>query len=149
KDTRVHAATAENVRAILTQPYWQTSLSGLYRPLATLSYLFNYAVLENGGSPPPYHWINLLLHLANVALVYWLGMLLFEESAAAWALAAIWGVHPVLTESVTNVIGRADLLAAFGVLAGLYCHRLASGSNGWRRVAWLGALMLSAAAGLF
>jgi len=27
-----------------------------------------------------------------------------------------------LTESVTNIVGRADLPAAFGVLAGLLCH---------------------------
>jgi tetratricopeptide (TPR) repeat protein len=149
KDTRVRAATAENVHAILTQPYWQKSTSGLYRPLATLSYLFNYAVLENGGAPDGYHWINLSLHLLNVGLVYALGLVIFEQVPAAWLLAALWGVHPVLTESVTNVIGRADLLAAFGVLAGLYCHRRASTFEGVRRAAWLAGLMLASAIGIF
>jgi hypothetical protein len=149
KDTRVHAATLDNVRSILTQPYWQAILSGLYRPLATLSYLFNYAVLGNETSPAMYHWINLLLHLMNTGLVYWLGLLLFEETAAAWLLGALWGVHPVLTEAVTNVVGRADLLAAFGVLAGLYCHRAASQRRGWRMAAWLVALALAAAIGIF
>jgi tetratricopeptide (TPR) repeat protein len=149
KDTRIRAATFENVRSILTQPYWQMVLGGLYRPLTTLSYLFNYAVLENGTSAAAYHWLNLLIHLLNVGLVYWLGLVIFEETAAAWLLGAVWGLHPILTESVTNVIGRADLLAAFGVLAGLYCHRMASARDGWRKAPWLAALMLAAAIGIF
>ena len=64
--------------------------------------------------------MNFLLHGVNVALVYALGILIFETTAPAWALAAIWGLHPALTESVTNVVGRADLLSTMGVLAGLF-----------------------------
>jgi hypothetical protein len=30
----------------------------------------------------------------------------------------LWAVHSLSTEAVTNIVGRADLLAAFGVLAG-------------------------------
>jgi tetratricopeptide (TPR) repeat protein len=149
KDTRIRAATFENVQSILTQPYWQMVLGGLYRPLTTLSYLFNYAMLENGANAAAYHWVNLLLHLLNVGLVYWLGLVIFEETGAAWLLGALWGLHPVLTESVTNVIGRADLLAAFGVLAGLFCHRMALRRTGSRRAAWLTALMAAAAIGIF
>src|SRR4051795_13409527 len=57
KDTRIRVATYENLRGILTQPYWQMVLGGLYRPLTTLSYLFNYAVLENGADAAGYHWV--------------------------------------------------------------------------------------------
>ena len=52
----------------------------------------------------------------NIALVYALGLLLFDEIPAALALAALWGLHPVLTDAVTNIVGRADMFAAFGVL---------------------------------
>jgi len=72
-------------------------------------------------APGGYHWVNLALHEVNVALVYVLGILVLGEIAPALALAAIWGLHPLLTEAVTNIVGRADLLAAFGVLAGLLC----------------------------
>ena len=85
----------------------------------------------------------------RVALTYALGMLTFGEAMPAWALAAIWGLHPLLTESVTNVVGRADLLAAFGVLAGLLCHAQAASAPGRRRSAWLVALALCQAIGLF
>src|SRR5438128_497797 len=45
-DSRVHAVTPENLHLIWTQDYWyNSSTTGLYRPLTTLSYLFNYAVL--------------------------------------------------------------------------------------------------------
>ena len=37
----------------------------------------------------------------------------------ALAIALLWAVHPLLTESVTNIAGRADLLAALAVLSGL------------------------------
>jgi hypothetical protein len=123
QDARIHAVTPQNLRLILTEEYWRGSTTlGLYRPLTTSSYLLNYAVFGNGTHPAGYHWVNLALHGVNVSLVYLLGILVFEAAAPAFALAALWGVHPLLTESVTNIVGRADLLAAFGVLAGLLCY---------------------------
>jgi protein O-mannosyl-transferase len=122
-DPRIQAATSENVGLVWSQDYYSgTGSSALYRPLTTLSYLWNYAILGNGPNPVAYHWINFLIHAANIALVYLLGLALFDEAWPAFAMAALWGLHPVLTESVTNVVGRADLLAAFGLLAGLLCY---------------------------
>ena len=119
QDARVHEATLHNVHRILTESYWvDQPTTDLYRPLTTLSYLLNYAILGNGTNPAGYHWVNLVLHAANVSLVYALGILIFGEPALALALAAIWGLHPLLTEGVTNIVGRADLLAALGHLAG-------------------------------
>lgn len=150
EDSRIRHATSGNVQLILTQDYWyQTSTSGLYRPLTTLSYLLNYAILGNGAAPAGYHWVNFALHAANIALVYLLGLLLFGEFAPALAMAAIWAVHPVLTESVTNIVGRADLLAGFGVLAGLVCYAGSVRSGGRRAVPWLGALLVASTIAVF
>ena len=150
RDPRIRAVTTENIHAILTGSYWYVNAAaGLYRPLTTLSYLLNYAALGNGPRTPGYHAVNLILHEINVALVYALGVLVFRRTAPAIALAAIWGVHPLLTEAVTNIVGRADLLAAFGVLAGILCHSKASSAAGARRVAWLAALGTAQAAGIF
>jgi tetratricopeptide (TPR) repeat protein len=152
RDTRIRAATAENLRLIFSTEYWSTNNStGLYRPFTTLSYLFNWAVLGNGDSPAGYHWVDFGLHALNIALVYALGLLLFGEGAGAMAgaMAALWAVHPVLTESVTNIVGRADLLAAGAVLAGLLCYARASKAAGESRAYWLAALGLIAAAGIF
>jgi tetratricopeptide (TPR) repeat protein len=150
QDPRIREATPQNIQSILTGQYWYVNTTaGLYRPVTTLSYLMNYAVLGNVTRPAGYHWVNFALHGINVALVYALGVLLFGQPALAWALAAIWGLHPVLTESVTNIVGRADLLAAFGVMAGLLCHARGASIGGARRWMWLAALVVAQTVGLF
>jgi tetratricopeptide (TPR) repeat protein len=154
EDPRIREATPQNIESILTGGYWygnstRAATSGLYRPFTTFSYLLNYAVLGDGPSPAGYHWVNFALHEVNVALAYALGVLIFGEAAPALALAAIWGLHPLLTESVTNIVGRADLLAAFGVLAGWLCHVRGATARGRRRVAWLAGVAAAQAVGLF
>jgi len=146
---RIHAATTENLRLILGHTYWWPyGESGLYRPIATLTYLFNYAVLGNGDRPAGYHAVNFLLHVCNVLLVYFLARRWWKTGWKAWA-AALWAVHPVLSESVTNIAGRADLLAALAVLSGLWMYLKSAESQGARRWAWLGGLMLAAMCGVF
>src|SRR5438477_8620520 len=101
QDPRIREATPQNLRSILTGGYWYVnSTTGLYRPLTTFSYMLNYAVFGDGPCPEGYHWVNLALHSVNVGLVYALGILIFGESTPAFAMAAIWGLHPALTESV-------------------------------------------------
>ena len=149
KDARIRAVTSDHVQRILHEEYWPLGMSGLYRPLTTFSYMFNYSVLGNGTNSPGYHWLNFALHAVNMGLVYLLGLVIFEQMPAALLLAAIWGIHPVLTESVTNIVGRSDLLGAFGVLAALHAHRKALDTSGGRRAAWLAAIALAVTAGMF
>ncbi len=149
-DPRIREATAHNIHLIFTQDYWYNrETSGLYRPVTTLSYLVNYALLGNGVDPAGYHCLNFALHTINVGLVYALGIFIFEDAMLALALAALWGLHPLLTESVTNIVGRADLLAAFGTLAGLLCYLKSVASTGRRKLAWLAGMATAQAVGLF
>ena len=149
RDARVQSVTSAHIHRILTDQYWPLAVAGLYRPLTTLSFLFNYAVLGNGASPAGYHWFNFILHAVNVGLVYTLGLVIFEQIPAAFLLATIWGIHPVLTESVTNIVGRADMLAALSVLAALLFHRKAVEASGRPKALWLGAIALAVTAGMF
>lgn len=149
-DTRIQAATWTNIKLIFSTEYWyKTANAGLYRPLTTLSYLFNYSVLGNGTNTAGYHIFNSVLQAINVALVYLLGVTIFEEAAPAFALAAIWCVHPLLTESVTNIVGRADQLAALAVLAGLLLHIRAGTAAGRARLITLVALAAVVLIGTF
>ncbi|MGA2118751.1 MAG: tetratricopeptide repeat protein [Bryobacteraceae bacterium] len=147
RDARIRAVTPANVRRIFTEGY-SGATSGLYRPLTTFSYLLNYAVLGNGIRPAGYHWVNLTVQAVNVSLVYLLGLVVFGGAVPAFALAALWGVHPLLTESVTNIVGRADLLAAFGVLAGLLCYTRSVSAGGRDKLFWLAAMAAAQAIGL-
>jgi tetratricopeptide (TPR) repeat protein len=150
EDPRVRQATPQNLDLILQHTYWWPhGEAGLYRPITTLSYLFNYAVLGNRDRPAGYHWLNFLLHAGNVLLVFFLVSRLIREFWPPVFAAALWAVHPVLTESVTNIAGRADLLAAAAVLGGFLLYLKSTESAGWRRRAWLAGLMAATAIGVF
>lgn len=139
-DERVHALSTGNLGLIFDHTYWWPyDSSGLYRPLTTLSYLFNYSVLDNGDRPVGYHAVNWLLHLSNVLLVYALARRL---TRFAWVAAVVWAVHPILTESVTNIVGRADLLAAFGMLAAIWFYVA-------RPRGWFWGVLAATAVGVF
>ena len=138
EDPRVRAVTPENISLILHKSYWWPYIeSALYRPVATLSYLFNYAVLGNGREPAGYHWINLILHTGNVLLLFAVALRLGRRFWPALFIAAIWAVHPLSTEAVTNIIGRADLLAAGATLGAFLAYLRASESDGSKRLGWL------------
>src|SRR5437868_84896 len=48
-DPRLRAINATNLEKIFTENYWWPSQESLvYRPVTTLSYLFNYTILGNG-----------------------------------------------------------------------------------------------------
>jgi len=154
EDARIQTANAANIDLIVRHTYWWPyGESGLYRPLTTLSYLLNYAVLGNGNRPAGYHWINFFLHAANVFLVFALALRLMAGKAramrTAFFIALLWAVHPVLTESVTNIVGRADLLAGFAVLSGFLLYLKSREATGWRQFAWLVGLAAATAVGVF
>jgi hypothetical protein len=132
-DARVHALSADNLSLIARHSYWWPyGESGLYRPLTTFSYLFNFAVIGNRDSPSGYHWFNLLLHIANVLMLWRLAVRLTRNQWVGVSAAAIWAVAPLSTEAVTNIAGRADLLAAAGTLAAvlLYLRARDAGAPG-------------------
>jgi tetratricopeptide (TPR) repeat protein len=150
KDPRIRTASVENLSLILHQEYWwPTSWAGLYRPVTTASFLLNYAILGNGANAAGYHWVNFLLHLGNVWLVYLLSARLLKRAWPAFFAAALWAVHPIGAESVTNIAGRADELAAMAVLGGLWVYSRSMAMGG-RRAAWSAmALFAVATVGVF
>jgi protein O-mannosyl-transferase len=150
KDSRIREVTGANISGILQHTYyWPSGEAGIYRPFTTLTFLFNYAVLGNGDRPAGYHWINLLLHMGNVLLVYRLASRCVRGLWTAFFIAAIWAVHPLLTEAVTNIAGRADLLAAMAVLSGLLMYVKSTETSGPPRMFWLAGLMGVTAVGVF
>ena len=98
--------------------YWTTGdveVPGLYRPVTILSFALNRAV--SGLRPFPFRAVNLLLHLLNTLLVFWIARRVVGASAL-WA-ALLFAVHPAHTEALGEVVGRAELLAGAGVLGSL------------------------------
>ena len=149
-DDRIRALTLHNLRLIFERTYWWPKVAdGLYRPITTLSLLFNYALLGGGRNPAGYHAVNFLLHAGNVCLAYALARRVLGDARAAFLAAALWAVHPIGVEAVANIAGRADLLAAMCVLGGLLLYARLDGLAGWRARAAVAGLFAIAAAGVF
>ncbi len=110
---------------------------GLYRPLTTLSFLFNWTILGNGANPVGYHVVNWALHAINACLVFYLVAVAFRSTRAGFAASVLFVAHPANTEAVTHVMGRADLLMTLLVLLGLFAHIGSVAYSARRGLAWL------------
>jgi tetratricopeptide (TPR) repeat protein len=130
---------------------WTALLSGppdapsAGRPVVALSLALNHAL--GGKQPWGYHAFNLSVHLAAALLLFGLvrrGLALDgvapwlrrHADAMALAVALLWTVHPLQTESVTYVSQRAESLMAAFFLATLYALLRSSASSHPR--AWQG-----------
>jgi protein O-mannosyl-transferase len=76
-----------------------TSSAATYYPLVLSSFWVQHAIW--GLRPMPYHLVNIAFHATNAVLL-WL-VLRHLKVRGAWLGAAIWGLHPVLAESVAWV----------------------------------------------
>jgi len=119
--------------------------------MLNLTFAFNYAL--NGTEVWGYHAFNLLVHtLAGLVLFSIMrrtlrqpalrGRFGMEATPLALAMATIWVVHPLQTESVTYIVQRAESLMGLFYLLTLYCFVRSTDETGERPEAsgqWLEA----------
>ncbi len=111
---------------------------GNWHPLTWLSHM---AVVEFGGLAPAWHHLlNLLLHAANVVLLFGLLCSMTGAPLRSFAVAAFWAVHPLHVESVAWIAERKDVLSMFFGLLALqaYVFYVKKAGKGW----YLAALAL-------
>jgi tetratricopeptide (TPR) repeat protein len=85
--------------------------SNFYRPIQDLSYMVDYFLW--GYNPMGFHLTNIILHAACAALVYLFIFKILSNFKCALLTGALFGIHPINTEAVTYVAGRADSLYLF------------------------------------
>ncbi|XP_054845092.1 protein O-mannosyl-transferase TMTC1 [Eublepharis macularius] len=82
-----------------------------YRPLCVLTFKLN--ILLAGMNPFCFHAVNVGLHcLVTLLLMYTCDKAVFKDSRLAFVTALFFAVHPIHTEAVTGIVGRADVLAS-------------------------------------
>lgn len=103
-------------RANLTHVFTGNLIEGaarksvFYRPVQAITYMADYSVwkLDVRG----YHITNIILHVLAALSVYWITLILSGARAASFFTALLFITHPVHTEAVAYISGRADILSA-------------------------------------
>ncbi len=160
-DDRTAVMLNDSIRSVLplSQSLWgprDTPVAG--RPLVNLSFALNYAC--GGLNPFGYHLTSILLHWINTAMLFTLVHRTLNKSSwddpwpdIAWqfsfAVASLWALHPLQTETVSYVTQRSELFVAFFLLATVYCSRRAwDAANDNLRRTWTAIAIFCCALGM-
>lgn len=144
-----------NPRIYFLWPPWKAVLQHT-RPLADISFAINYAIKQFNVAD--YHLVNLLIHLAAGLFLYgvvrrtlllprWKGR---HMEAAPWlaaAVAILWTVHPLQTESVTYIAQRIESLMGLFYLMALYFFIRGVGTTPTAR-GWMDAALAATLLGM-
>jgi len=150
----VHNTSIRQLATALHPPADGSTTTG--RPLLNLSYALNFAL--TGESFRGWHAGNLLLHALSALLLYavgrrWLrrpGLRVtgLDPDLAALAVAWLWALHPLLSESVVCIAQRSELLCGLCYLAVLYAFTRAAEAPAGSRRGWYATAVGLAAAGM-
>lgn len=141
---------------VLETPRANVTVQG--RPVLNLSFALNYAF--GGSAVHGYHVVNLWIHLAAGLTLFGLvrrtlartavdGASEIRATVLAFAVAGLWTVHPLQTESVTYVVQRAESLMGLFYLLTFYAFsRSAEAIGGRERHGWAFVSVLACWAGM-
>ena len=111
---------ARNFFNLFVSPYHQNMpKTGLYRPFTMTSYAINHYIND---SPAGFHILNIIIHALNSFLVFCLVNYLFKNKFLSYAVFLLFLTHPIHTEAVTSIVGRAELWAFFWSLITIHFY---------------------------
>lgn len=119
------------VKKLFQNDFWGTPMSEershkSYRPLTVLTFRLNYLFSELNAVS--YHLLNLLLH-AVVCVIFLKVCKIFLDNRTSLIAALLFAVHPIHTEAVTGVVGRAELLSSIFLLAAFLSYTKSKGPD--------------------
>lgn len=99
---------------------WKSLAGENYRPFLPLSFAIDYWFWRL--NPLGYHISNLVFHIANAMLIFCLITLITRDRFISLFTSLFFLTHPIQTESVTWISGRADVLFLFFYLLSLIAY---------------------------
>ncbi|HYL99508.1 MAG TPA: tetratricopeptide repeat protein, partial [Blastocatellia bacterium] len=102
-----------------------------WHPLTWLSHMLDYQLY--GANPTGHHLTSLLLHLANVLLLFWVLQLMTGAVWRSAIVAAIFAAHPLNVESVAWIAERKNVLSTFFWLLTILAYWRYVGHPNWNR----------------
>ena len=141
-------ADIQHLSVQTTARVFSSFYAATYLPVTMLSYMLDHQL--GGLDPFGYHLTNLIFHLLNCLLVFWLVGMLSRNILVSFITALLFGVHPLHVESVAWISERKDVLyAAFFLLSMIsYCYYLKTRKRGrsyWLAVVFFALSLLSKA----
>jgi tetratricopeptide (TPR) repeat protein len=134
-DDAVYVGDNEHVRGGLSLENFRwafiTFRDGNWFPLTWISLMIDASAygLWAGG----YHLTNVVLHIANVLMVFAAFSKMTRNTLASALVASLFAVHPLHVESVAWVAERKDVLSMFFGLCALYAYVVyAQSGKKWR-----------------
>lgn len=120
----------------LYQAAFSLSAGPLQRPISMVSFAINYFFAGGFGHPAAFKLVNLIIHVVNGSLVYWVVRLILSRVESlpglrprfqnpkhlSLAIAFIWLIHPIQLTSVLYVVQRMTELATLFMLLGIGCY---------------------------
>ncbi len=97
---------------------------GSYRPIPNLVWRFLWWCGAREHNPFLHHWVNVLFHGANGALLTLIVWRVTKRKGLAWLAGMFLVASAVLTEAVSGVVGISDVFGTFGCLLALYALTL-------------------------
>jgi len=112
-----------------------------YRPIVTLTYFIDYHFWKLNAFG--YHLLNLLLHVFNSILVYFLAASIAKEKKIALLASLLFALHPVNSEAVNVISFREDLLVFLFFMSSLLFYiRLDNYTNPKKTFVYISSLIL-------
>jgi Tfp pilus assembly protein PilF len=136
KNVHVRSLSLDDWSRSITRPFTDPAnakpgLSGLYRPVAMVTFAFNWFL--GGADVFGYHLVNIGLHGTTAILLFFTCLHLLNtplmhdryrdnDRFIALLATALWALHPIQTQAVTYIVQRMTILAALFYLAGIFFY---------------------------
>jgi hypothetical protein len=141
-EENANVKSLDKIPQIWSSHYWSGKVdatdTGLYRPLTLTTYNLQYVL--QGQNAGHFHVLNILLHALVCFVLMKFISLVFKDPLLMALGGALFAIHPLHTEAVCGIVGRAELLAGLFILtASISYHH-------WRKTSswiWMIGLLAS------